>query len=104
MPEAAVPARSRRHRARAIVTTTAVVLASVGLAACGGDRPTIEAKTPVTSTTSASSSSSTSTTISLVDQAPSFANLLGYIAQPAGKPQVFTDPDTASAPTEDARQ
>ena len=98
MPEAAGPARSRRHRARATITTTALVLASVGLAACGGDRPTIEAKTPVSSAPSVSSSSSTSTTISLVDQAPSFANLLGYIAQPAGKPQVFTDPDTASAP------
>lgn len=86
----------RRAVASALVTAVLGLVGPVGLAACSGDRPTIDASPTTTlAPKTGGATSSTTTTIPLVDQAPSFANLLGYIAQPAGPPQVFRTPDPA---------
>lgn len=98
------PVRRPRRSIRVCAVSAAVLLGagSGALVGCSGDRPTIDASPTSAGRAGRSTTSTvaTTTTVSMVDQAPSFANLLGFIAQPDGKPQVFTEPNTASAPIE----
>ncbi len=83
-PDPAEPRTPRRRR------NLALVLAFGVLAACTGERPTLEPAAPPTTVAA-------TTTTAPPDDAPlSPFNMLGYIATPTGAPVVHRAPDAAS--------
>lgn len=87
------------RRLRLLAPVVALLVTAGLVTGCSSDKPTLEAvATTRPVTTSSSAPAETTTTVALHDLPPSALNVLGYIATPKGAPQVFTEPDTTSAP------